>query len=98
MNGMVIKQLEKALECKDDKELRLRVEVLLDILKEQPERPFVPSTPSTPIPTYYDTTTPGLQPPYKATSSTKKKKQVQGPGAIMSSNGEQLIYTRPAGT
>ena len=61
MNGMVIKQLEKALECKDDKELRLRVEVLLDILKEQPERPIIP-TPSTPIPNYYDTT-PVLQPP-----------------------------------
>ena len=30
----IIKQLEKALNKKDDKELRLRVEVLVDILKE----------------------------------------------------------------
>lgn len=80
MNGMVIKQLEKALECKDDKELRLRVEVLLDILKEQ--SPIIPQTPQSLSPNI----------------TQKKNKQVQGPGAIMSSNGEQLVYTRPAGT
>lgn len=80
MNGMVIKQLEKALECKDDKELRLRVEVLLDILKEQ--SPIIPQAPQALSPNI----------------PQKKNKQVQGPGAIMSSNGEQLNYTRPAGT
>ena len=38
----IIKQLEKALE-KDDKELRLRVEVLVDMIKEsQPISPNIP--------------------------------------------------------
>lgn len=94
MNEMIIKQLEKALDCEDDKELRLRVEVLLDILKETHPAP----TPmSVPLPTYYENT-PTLQPPYQVTSSAKKKKGPQGAGAIMSSNGEQLNYLRPAGT
>lgn len=80
MNGMVIKQLKKALECKDDKELRLRVEVLLDMLEEQ-QSPFSPG-------------------PTMLLNQTKKKKQpqVQGPGAIMSPNGEQLNYLRPPNT
>lgn len=42
MDGVTIKQLEKALACKDDKELRLRVEVLLDILKERVPQPIQP--------------------------------------------------------
>lgn len=33
-NQTIIKQLEKALECKELKEMKMRVEVLLDILKE----------------------------------------------------------------
>lgn len=33
-NQTIIKQLEKALECKELKEMKMRVEVLVDILKE----------------------------------------------------------------
>ena len=55
----VIKQLEKALECEDDKELRLRVEILLDFLKDrntpqyevrQPVQMPQPVQPSQPTP------------------------------------------------
>lgn len=47
----IIKQLEKALSKKDDKELRLRVEVLVDMLKEsRPALPVVtPTQPATPL-------------------------------------------------
>lgn len=96
MNGMVIKQLEKALECKDDKELRLRVEVLLDILKEQPERPVIPSQqPIPPSPTWYEV---GDVPKPAAKITGKKNGQVRGAGSITSFDSEQINYSRPAGT
>lgn len=81
-NNTVIAQLEKALECKDDKELRLRVEVLVDILKDQQPRPIPqPAQSSQPVPSALPQKTP----------------QVNGAGAIVS-NGEQINYTRPKGT
>lgn len=91
----VIKQLEKALSKKDDKELRLRVEVLVDMLKEA--RLFstpmpVPSQPATP-PTYYDST-PTIKPPYKITSQSNK---INGAGPIVG-GGEQITYRRPPNT
>lgn len=101
MNGMVIKQLEKALECKDDKELRLRVEVLLDILKEQPERPFVPSQqPTIPLPIWYkkDDDPKPVPMPTEPRVTGKKGNQVRGAGSITSFDSEQINYRRPAGT
>lgn len=81
-NNTVIAQLEKALKCKDDKELRLRVEVLVDILKDQQPRPIPqPAQSSQPVPSTLPQQTP----------------QVNGAGAIVS-NGEQINYTRPKGT
>lgn len=94
MNDTTIKQLEKALECKDDKELRLRVEVLLDFLKDQQSRTFVPQTPQIAQPTYFDTNSPKVAQP---TVSTKQPK-ITGAGAISSANSEQINYTRPKGT
>lgn len=46
-NKSIIKQLEKALE-KEDKELRLRVEVLVDMMKEYTFTPQI--IPPTPVP------------------------------------------------
>lgn len=92
MDGVTIKQLEKALECKDDKELRMRVEVLLDFLKEGAS-PYIPPTiqPTQPVQP--------LQPIPNPTSSTAKKSKAPRPnsaGAIV--GGEQITYSRPAGT
>lgn len=86
----IIKQLEKALSKKDDKELRLRVEVLVDMLKETRS---VPTPVSVPFPTYYDTT-PTPKPPYKVTSQSNK---INGAGPIVG-GGEQITYQRPKGT
>lgn len=98
-NDTIIKQLEKALECKETKELRLRVEVLLDMLKAIPEqtRPAViPTQPVQPLPTYYESSDQNpLKPPYKVTSKTQK---INGAGAITSTNSEQINYIRPKGT
>ena len=97
MQATIIRQLEKALECKDDKELRLRVEVLLNMIKEQ-QTPFIPQQPAQPLPTYYDTTSePALKPPYKVTSGVSGTK-VNGAGSISSINSEQIQYKRPKGT
>lgn len=88
MYNTVIVQLEKALKCKDDKELRLRVEVLVDILKDQQRPAITPTVTPTPQPTYYEAN--------KITVETKQPK-INGAGAIVS-NGEQINYTRPKGT
>lgn len=97
----IIKQLEKALAKKDDKELRLRVEVLVDILKESrnitplPPLPSLPSqSPITPLPTYYETDPPKVPQP----TVTSKQPKINGPGAITSVNSEQINYKRPKGT
>lgn len=109
----IIKQLEKALQCKEDKELRLRIEVLVDMLKEIPE-PLVPPVslpsiqgPTVPLPYHYETT-PKL--PVKPTvtmsesnvqmikpKNTGKQKKINGAGAIID-NTEQVTYIRPQGT
>ena len=94
MNNVVITQLEKALKCKDDKELRLRVEVLLDMLKEESPRPiYIPQ--QQPVqPTYFETDSPKIAQP---TVSTKQPR-INGAGAITSANSEQITYKRPKGT
>ena len=92
-NASIVTQLEKALKSKDDKELRLRIEVLLDIMKET-STTFVPQTPQIIQPTYFDTNSPKIAQP---TVSTKQPK-ITGPGAISSANSEQINYTRPKGT
>lgn len=89
----IIKQLEKALNKKDDKELRLRVEVLVDILKESKARPFIPSSQPV-LPRYEEPSQPSLQPPYKVTSQSNK---INGAGPIVG-GGEQITYQRPKGT
>ena len=91
MYKTIIKQLEKALECKDD-ELRIRVEVLVDMLKES-DIPVTPR-PAPSLPTYYSN-----QPTLdmnKVTVSNNPPK-IKGPGAIIS-NGEQINYRRPPNT
>ena len=91
----IIKQLEKALAKKDDKELRLRVEVLVEILKESRPVPvpILPAQPATPLKPYYDNT-PSLKPPYEVTSGSNR---INGAGPIIG-GGEQINYKRPKGT
>ena len=100
MYSTIIKQLEKALECKDDKELRLRVEVLLDMIKDQGQ-PIPTYIPPQPIPqtTYEEIPRPtvqigGAEPTVTGSSSTK----ITGAGSITSVNSEQINYKRPKGT
>lgn len=94
MYNVIISQLEKALECDDDKELRLRVEVLLDVIKDQ--RPSFP-TPQT---------FPQVSPQGPANNFTyfenkptltNNSPKINGPGAIVST-GEQINYKRPPNT
>lgn len=86
MYNTVITQLEKALKSKDDKELRLRVEVLLDMLKDQQPRPM-------PQPIQSSQSVPSALPQQTVTTP-----QVNGAGAISSARSEQINYTRPKGT
>ena len=108
-NKSIIKQLEKALE-KEDKELRLRVEVLVDMMKEYTYVPqIIPPTPTpewprVPQPTVtYDSDTVS-DTVGQSVSEAKKKPiresnpgNVRGSGGIVS-NGEQITYSRPKGT
>lgn len=80
----IIKQLEKALSCKEDKEMRLRVEVLVDILKNTQPAQLGPAPAQAAQPT-------ALQGANAAPIDTT-------PRYTMSRNGEQLNYSRPAGT
>ena len=98
MYNVIISQLEKALECDDDKELRLRVEVLLDVIKDQ--------RPSFPTPQTFPQTFPQTSPQEQRNNSTyfesipnptSNSPKINGPGAIVST-GEQINYKRPAGT
>lgn len=96
MYQTIVKQLEKALECKDDKELRLRVEVLLDMIKDQqPVQPvqYVPQPMPQPVQTTYDEKL--LTPP---TVTGQSGTRVNGAGSISSINSEQIQYKRPKGT
>lgn len=91
MYNSIIKQLEKALECKDE-EFRIRIEVLVDMLKESDipvARPVAPT-----LPTYYNNQ-PTLGTDKVTVSSSQPK--IKGPGAIIS-NGEQMNYRRPPNT
>lgn len=91
MYQTIIKQLEKALESKDDKELRLRVEVLLDMVKDQQPPQIIPQPISQPnIQTTYD------EIPKVIVGS--KSNKVNGAGSISSVNSEQVNYERPPGT
>ena len=104
----IIKQLEKALE-KDDKELRLRVEVLVDMIKEsQPISPNIPPIspqyPTIPQPTVTYESDTVSDTVGQSVSEAKKKPikegnpgSVRGSGGIVS-NGEQITYSRPKGT
>lgn len=90
MYNVIISQLEKALECDDDKELRLRVEVLLDVIKDQrPSFPAPQTFPQEPVTnsTYFE----------NKPTLTNNSPKINGPGAIVST-GEQINYRRPAGT
>ena len=89
MQETIIRQLEKALSCKDDKELRLRVEVLLDLIKTQQPTPFIPQPMPQPTPQQLPTT---------PTVSGQSSPKVNGAGAISSINSEQITYKRPKGT
>lgn len=93
MYQTIVKQLEKALECKDDKELRLRVEVLLDMIKDQAPPQIIPQPMPQPIQTTYDDKL--LAPP---TVTGHSGTRVNGAGSISSINSEQIQYKRPKGT
>lgn len=84
----IIKQLKKALSCKDDKEMRMRVEVVVDVL----EQTSAPTTtfPAIPSPTVQ------VAAPTQALAGTTPNSTT--PKFTMSKNGEQLNYERPAGT
>lgn len=84
----VIKQLRKALDAKDDKELRLRVEVLADVLEESQPAPL-----TLPIQPRYEEPVQQAQP---GTFRSPRVKGPSGPGAII--GGEQLTYRRPPNT
>ena len=77
----VINQLEKALKAKDDKELRLRVEVLLDFLKSGTFQ-NIPTPPLDVFPKIPPATV-KAQPAFKMTKDAK--------------GDEQITYTRPEG-
>ena len=94
MYNVIISQLEKALECDDDKELRLRVEVLLDVIKDQ--------RPSFPTPQTFPQTFPQEQRNNSTyfeniPNPTSNSPKINGPGAIVST-GEQINYRRPPNT
>ena len=101
MNNAIINQLEKALKCKDDKELRIRIEVLLDMLKEQtpsiPQLPVAPQLPTTPQVTYEAPASNGEIPKAYRVPKQMKEPRINGTGPIVS-NGEQVQYVRPKGT
>lgn len=92
----IIKQLKKALACKDDKELRLRVEVIVDLLEETNVVRTPMPAPQTPAPMSV-TQLPTI-PNGNYTVSGQKGNKVKGAGAISSVNSEQINYTRPKGT
>lgn len=97
MYNVIISQLEKALECDDDKELRLRVEVLLDVIKDQ--RPSFPQVTPQTFPQGYPQKPAENTPTYfkNEPTLTNNPPKINGPGAIVST-GEQINYKRPEGT
>lgn len=102
MNNTIIAQLEKALEAKDEKEMRIRIEVLLDFLKDQPvvvPNPLPSSSPSRPIGPYYEIDR--TNKPLPVTVKQPDPNKVMG-GAVDNGGvivgGEELTLTRPEGT
>lgn len=85
----IIKQLKKALSCKDDKEMRMRVEVVVDVLEQT-------SAPTTSFPAIPSPTVQVAAPIPQALTGTTSNSTT--PKFTMSKNGEQLNYERPAGT
>ena len=92
----IIKQLRKALECKDDKELRLRIEVVTDMLEETSKPLVLPPQPAQPTQPLQPTQPRYEQPAQPGTYRSPRAKGPSGPGAIV--GGEQITYRRPAGT
>ena len=93
-----IKQLKKALDCKDDKELRLRVEVIVDLLEETGMvRTPMPAPQPVTFPTIPQPTV-DLGPKDTYTVSGQKGNKVKGAGSITSMNSEQINYRRPPNT
>lgn len=92
MFNTVVSQLEKALACDDDNELRLRIEVLLDIIKDQKQQSFPQGFPQgsqqAEAPRAYQLPTEPVE---------MKQPRINGPGAIVS-GGEHIQYKRPEGT
>lgn len=87
----ITKQLEKALKEKDDKVMRIRIEVLLDMLKES----RAPTFPVIPQPTGQQSVQQPILPRYEEPTRVTSPKVV-GSGPIV--GGEQLTYKRPKGT
>lgn len=87
----IIKQLEKALDSEPD-EMKLRIEVLLDVLKEG-------NVMRAPIRTQYEQPFEPVQQPIQQPRVTGKKgNRVAGAGSITSIDSEQITYQRPVGT
>ena len=97
MYNTVLSQLKKALECKDDKELRLRVEVIVDFMEEESfPQSFPQTTPIFPQPQ-------PLSPYYKNEPMLENQKITVDKsnyinGAPASMGKDQINYSRPAGT
>lgn len=89
----IIKQLKKALACKDDKELRLRVEVIVDMMEEVGARSFPQTFPQ---PTTQAQQMPTI-PNGSYTVSGQAGNKVKGAGPISSLGTEQINYSRPKG-
>lgn len=94
----VIKQLKKALACKDDKELRLRVEVIVDMMEEVGARSFpqtFPQPASQPTQPLFPERKPFLE---ANTITGQAGNKVRGAGPISSVGTEQINYSRPKNT
>lgn len=81
----IINQLEKALKSKDEKELRMRIEVLVDFLKD--EQPKYPPQPQMPLRSD-SVASQGISNPTANPTSA---------GAIMET-GNEIKYRRPPNT
>lgn len=95
MYNTVLSQLKKALECKDDKELRLRVEVIVDFMEEESYTQAFPQTspqPPTPLTPYYKNE------PMLGNQKVTVDKSNYVNGAPASMGRDQINYSRPAGT
>lgn len=91
-SDLVLKQLDKALSEKDDKVLRLRVDVLRDFVAEMGKTNTRFSQPVSSA----QATSLGPQPSQLAPTDLQGGKSPTGPGALV--GGDDLVkYTRPKG-